>query len=372
MKGFWGKVQVQIKERNLFREHDDTIKDGTNRLFDEMKTLRKVMDEEFKSASKDVSATILTSIKNVEEKVDAGGRLNVLFEDLKNIQRQFKDAKLSKEDRSTIWERLDAAFKVVKEKRFGPQSAKDNNPADRISRRLSGLVGAIDKMEKSIHRDKDDLDFQNKRIGRADNQLEAQIRVAKIRMIEERIRSKEEKLADMHATEEQLRKKVESIKARAAKEEEAAKKMAEKKAAIAKEMEANKAKMAGDAEKLEAAAEKIKGGKSKGTKKQATAKAAAAGAAATVVAAATETAKAATEESTPESEPVAESAEDALEAVSTMVSEGVEDVVDTLKAIAAVVGGQIEEAVVNLKKDIEEAVQEVEYKAAAKAKEEEE
>ncbi len=387
LKNFWGKVQVQLKERNLFREHADTIKDGTNRLFEEMKTLRKVMDEEFKSTSKEVADTILGSIKSVEDKVDTGGRLNVLFEDLKNIQRQFKDAKLSREDRSTIWERLDAAFKVVKEKRFGPQATNDSNPTDRVSRRLNGLKGAIEKMEKSIQRDRDDLEFQNRRIDRADNQLEAQIRVAKIRMIEERIRSKDEKLKDMLATEEQLKKKVESIKARAEKEEAAAKKVAEKKEAIAKEVEASKAKMAGEAEKLEAAAEKIKEAKSKkdGAKKKeetpATATKAAAGAT-VAAAAATVAAKEAINEAPTEpevlaatesaSEKEAPAAEDAMEAVATMASEAVEDVVDTLKAIASVVGGQIEEAVVTLKKDIQEAVEEVEKKAAEKATAEEE
>ena len=294
-----------------------------------------------------------------------------LFEELKNIQRQFKEAKLSREDRSTIWERLDAAFKVVKEKRFGPQAARDSNPSDRVGRRLNGLVGAIDKMEKSIQRDRDDLEFQQRRIDRADNQLEAQIRVAKIRMIEERIRSKEEKLKDMHSTQEQLKKKVESIKARAAKEEAAAKKMAEKKEAIAKEMEENKAKMADDADKLEAAAEKIKDAKPKkgGRKKKeeatedATVMASSAAVAAGAVVAATEATK---------EEPKVETAEDAIETVTTLASEAVEDVVDTLKAIASVVGGQIEEAVVTLKKDIEDAVQEVEDKAAAKASAEEE
>ena len=387
LKNFWGKVQVQLKERNLFREHADTIKDGTNRLFDEMKTLRKVMDEEFKSTSKEVADTILGSIKAVEDKVDTGGRLNVLFEDLKNIQRQFKDAKLSREDRSTIWERLDAAFKVVKEKRFGPQATNDSNPTDRVSRRLNGLKGAIEKMEKSIQRDRDDLEFQNRRIDRADNQLEAQIRVAKIRMIEERIRSKDEKLKDMLTTEEQLKKKVESIKARAEKEEAAAKKVAEKKEAIAKEVEASKAKMAGEAEKLEAAAEKIKEAKPKkgGAKKKeetpATATKAAAGAA-VAAAAATVAAKEVTKETPAEpevlaatetaSEKEAPAAEDAMEAVATMASEAVEDVVDTLKAIASVVGGQIEEAVVTLKKDIQEAVEEVEKKASEKAAAEEE
>ncbi len=370
LKNFWGKVQSQVRERNLFREHADSLRDNTNALFNDMKEMRKSMDEEFRSASKEISATILGSIKAVEDKVEGNGRLNVLFEDLKNIQKQFKDARLSKDDRSTIWERLDAAFKVVKEKRFGPQAGNDSNPVDRVSRRLSGLNNALEKMQRSIQRDRDDLEFQNRRIDRADNQLEAQIRVAKIRMIEERIRSKEEKLKDMVSTQEQLNKKVVNIKDRAAKDEAAAKAKAAKKEQIAKEVEASKANVSEeDAAILEKAAEKIKAEKSKDRGKKA---------AATVAAVATTAVAAEAIASTPAekiAEPVAETVveevaegDSAMEAVGTMVNEGIEDAVDTIKAIAAVVGGKIEEAVVTLKKDIEEATKEVEQKAAAKAK----
>ncbi len=370
LKNFWGKVQSQVRERNLFREHADSLRDNTNALFNEMKEMRKVMDEEFRSASKEVSATILGSIKAVEDKVEGNGRLNVLFEDLKNIQKQFKDARLSKEDRSTIWERLDAAFKVVKEKRFGPQATNDSNPADRVSRRLSGLNNALGKMERSIQRDRDDLEFQKRRIDRADNQLEAQIRVAKIRMIEERVRSKEEKLKDMIATQDQLNKKVVNIKERAAKDEAAAKSKAAKKEQIAKEVEASKANVSEkDAAILEKAAEKIKAEKSKAGGKKAAATVAAV--AATAVAAEAVASTTAEKIAEPVAETIVEEIADgdsAMEAVGTMVNEGIEDAVDTIKAIAAVVGGRIEEAVVTLKKDIEEATREVEEKAAAKAK----
>jgi len=233
-----------------------------------MKEMRKKMDEEFKAASKEVSASLLSAIKTIEDKIEAGeGRPAVMFEELKRIQKRFKDARLSRDDRSSIWDKIDAAFKIVKEKRFGKQANDNNNPADRFSRRLQGLNGALAKMRRSIGQDKDDLEYQKKRIDRADNQLEAQIRVAKIRMIEERVRSKEEKLTEMLATQTELNKKSANLKARMAKDEAVAKAKKEAEEKIAAEMAAKKEAQSADVEKLEAAAEKIKSDKKKAPKK---------------------------------------------------------------------------------------------------------
>jgi len=178
---------------------------------------------------------------------------------LKKIQNEFKSGKFTKGDRTQIWNRIDGAFKKVKEKKYGANADSGGN---RLQKRYDGLLTAMDKMGQSIQRDKNDLNFQNKRINNADGQLEAQLREAKLLMIEERIRSKEEKLADMNKTKAELESKLESQKIKEAKRE----KEKEIKAKIAEDIKTKQDARAQDAPKLTAlgsalTAAKVKGGK---------------------------------------------------------------------------------------------------------------
>lgn len=321
LKGFWDKVQVQVRERNLFREHADMLRDHTNAMFGRMKELRNRLDEDFQRKSKENVARFMSSLEEVEQKIKDGLRLQPLFDKLKELQREFRDTDFTREHRSKVWERLDHAFKTVKGQRE-ESGGGDASPMERLQRRYDGLINALEKMEQSIRRDRDELDFQNRRIASTDGQLEAQIRRAKIKMIEERIRSKEEKLAEMNATRSDLEKRMEGQRDRDAKRAERerveeAKKQAQEK--IASEIKAAAAARESDAEKLEKAAEAIGSKPEKGAK----------------------------------------SAKDSLlEAAGTTLGEALEDMVDTVKAVADVVGEKIEEAVETIKDKFESAAQE--------------
>jgi hypothetical protein len=218
LKGLWNKVQEQVKDRNLFREHADTLRDTTNELFERLKNMRSSMANEFETNSKNLYGKFSAALDDIERKVEEGlHRFPGIFEDSKSAQTQFRDAKMTREHSGEIWNRIDNLFKIIKERRFGNNAINDTSAVDRMERRYEGLIGAIEKMQQSIERDKDDLLFQKKKIAATDGQLEAQIRQAKINMIAERIKSKEEKMAEMIQTKDDLEGKMSSQKERDAK-----------------------------------------------------------------------------------------------------------------------------------------------------------
>ncbi len=200
LKGFWDKVQGQSRDRNIFRDHADNLRDGINALFEDLKKLRTKVQSEFQSASVGIYEEFTKSLDDIEARIEAGGsKLNSVFDELKAMQSRYRDARMSNEHRNKIWDRLDGAFKAAKERKFGP-SANEGSIADRHDRRLAGLQDALKRMQDSVRRDEEELAFQRKKVNNTEGQLEAQIRMAKIKMVEERVNSKREKVAEMQQT----------------------------------------------------------------------------------------------------------------------------------------------------------------------------
>ena len=260
LKGFWSKVQTQIREKNLFREHSEHLKASTNLLFDQLKGLRKKLDEQFRERSKENKKQFMEVLENFEQKVEKEIRLEGVFNELKDVQRKFKETDFVRRDRSDVWKRLDGLFKKVKEKRFGDTDGqKMKSPLERLEKRYEGLLKAIERMQRSIAKDEKDYNYQKNKQKGFSGQLEQQLKEAKLGMIKERVDSKKEKYEDMIKTKQMLEQRMEKQKEkeRLQKLKAEAKKEAQKK--INKKVEESERLLKEKKEELERAAEKLKG-----------------------------------------------------------------------------------------------------------------
>lgn len=320
LKSFWDRIQSQLRDRTLLREHGDELRTRTNAQFAKLKQLRNKLDEEFRHRSREHMEQFQEMLANVEKRIEEGLHLNQVFNDLREIQQKFRATKFTKEHRNKVWDRLDKAFKEVKLKRFGTAKQGDGSPLERTKRRYDGLLKAIEKMERSIHRDENDLNFENRRIASTDGQLEAQIRQAKIQMIVKRIESKQEKLTEMMKTKLQLENRMEKQRKR---EEQQAEKQrireaeAAAKRKIAEQIQSTAEQLSEEeAEKLAKAAQEIaeKPSKQQPSKEKA-------------------------EQPT---------VEQTVETVTTLLSESMVDVVDTIRAVVGVMSDRISAEVTQL------------------------
>ncbi|MBK6995921.1 MAG: hypothetical protein IPH31_13700 [Lewinellaceae bacterium] len=313
LRTFWDKVQNQSRERNLFRQHADELRDGINALFDQLKEVRKKVNSEFMEVSQGVYDGFAKALDEIDERITAGGaKFNSVFDELKKMQRDYHNTRMSNEHRNKLWDRLDAAFKKAKERKFGPE-ANAGTIADRHDKRLSGLEDAIKRLEDSLFRDDEELAFQRKKVNTSEGQLEAQIRGAKIKMIEERANGKRERLAELTKARNDVQRQASSAhekEARLAAKEAERQQIEAKKAAIKSEIEA-----------------------------ETHAKAAAAAGTA------------------PEKE------ESLFEAASNLLGDVLLDALDTAKAVASVAADKAEEALSEVKEKAGEVYQEAKEKA---------
>lgn len=321
LKGFWSKVQKQVEDKNLLREQANGLKTKTNELFATLKELRVKMDEAFKTNSVQLKGEFTELLNKLQVEMEEGRRLKSLFEELKGLQRKIKEAALTREHRSKVWEQLDGLFKVVKEKRFGSEKEQEGTAMDRLQRRYSGLLEAIKRMEHSIERDQQELNFQNKKASFSEGQLEAQLRQAKVVMVEGRIHSKQEKLSDMNKTKIDLERRIKKEEEKAARLEEQ-----QKLESVKKEVAQQMAEKVGlttqavdeqTAEKLEEAARAMKRGKQKSIREKV--------------------------------EEVADKVEDLMEDAVEEAEDFLEDLMASAKAIAEIVEEKVEQTIDQIK-----------------------
>ncbi len=229
LKNFWERVQEQLRFKSILREQADELKSEVNQMFDRLKKLRDEEDKIFEREAKAAYERMIGALADIEQRLQEGkSDLFRVFNELKQIQSEYHKAKLTRNLRNQLWERIDNAFKKAKGSRSS-ESAPVGGGDDRYGKRIAGLREVIAKMDESVRRDEKDLEDMQARIasGKA-SQLEVQLRETKVALVRERLQSKQEKLADMRKTYDDLVRKQEKSKAEA----EKAKALAEAKAKI--------------------------------------------------------------------------------------------------------------------------------------------
>jgi uncharacterized coiled-coil DUF342 family protein len=223
-KKLWDQVGNHSQDFNLSKKHTGELRDRINGLFTELKKRREEGQDQLAEASAALKVKYEESLKGIQSAMAEGNaKVNQLFDKLKGLQKEIKEASLTHRDRRKLWKELDGAFNTLK-------AEKQHLYHSHLSNRIAGLQKAIDRMQSSIDHDRKQIDWEAKKLetGRI-GQLEHQLRQTRLKVVEDRIKSKEEKLSDMHRTMQNLQKK----EAQQRKAEEKARKKAEEAAAAA-------------------------------------------------------------------------------------------------------------------------------------------
>lgn len=204
-KGYNDKVMLHNQERNITRDQFGTLRKMLNEAFERLKSLMETENQKYEQEANANQKEIVSRLESIEQQAKDGKNLGNLFEDLKKLQEETKEVRLTREGRKELWGKFNVAFNLVKKQRSSQAGV-------RFQKRIQGLKGAIARMEDSIAKDRDSIDFQNRRANHVSaGKLEMQLREAKAKMIKTRIESKEHKLNDMYLTMDKLQKQLDKV-----------------------------------------------------------------------------------------------------------------------------------------------------------------
>ena len=200
-KSFWNRVLEQKKEQNIGQDKIDEIKADVDLIFEKMKALRQSASEERSKEEKEVLAQFEEKFAEVEKLKESNAAAPQIINQLKAIRSDLNASKLRGKSRDKVGSRIDAFFEELSKKK---QKAQDG----KLNKRISDLEGIIQKLERSIERDRKELDFQERKMNsNQTSDFEAKLRATKKDMLASQLKSKEDKLKDIQATLESLQKR---------------------------------------------------------------------------------------------------------------------------------------------------------------------
>lgn len=199
-KNLWERIFDNVKDKNISRARLDEIKADIDGIFDKLKNLRAGDAQLRNEQSKAIQAAIMEQVNALKVDLDAGKSLRNLPVLLKNIRGNMRNPHLRKVHRTEMDIAINELFHQWKEK----SKAQHNAHTDK---RIQDLMNIKNKLEKSLDYDKKELNFQlNKLDHIKTNKLELELRKAKMKLLEEKIASKDEKLKGINQTLQQLQK----------------------------------------------------------------------------------------------------------------------------------------------------------------------
>lgn len=219
LKNKWSQINDNIAGGDIKRHHTFGLKRSVDKMFAQLKQLKSEAYAKQKAAAEEKYKAFVDRIEGINSRMLLPKEnLRALFDELKIVQKRVKEADLTHSLRNALWKRLDKTFQAIKEKRFGDKAPEDQAADGRLDGRLKGINSSLDRLQKSLARDKKEIEFQKKRLKSPTlNVMTEQICNTKIQMVEARLASKQKKIDGLLKSQKNVEKQLAKAEAKAAK-----------------------------------------------------------------------------------------------------------------------------------------------------------
>lgn len=209
-------AQATIKELKLRKDAResffDAIREAFNRLNDRQSAEREVFDKETSENFENINLRLQT----IEAELNDDPEFNKIRDLLIAVQADVKLITLRHEQRNSAFSKIRDLFAVLDEKRKIYRQNKASQRSTRLTGVKSNLLSRIGRLEEQITWDIKSLNFQKEKLQNMPQDEESASIIAeindKINMFTERVKEKENNIADLKKRLEDVEKDIANIK----------------------------------------------------------------------------------------------------------------------------------------------------------------
>ncbi len=233
-KAQWEKIASYQKKNEISWEQTTVLKDKINSIFEALKAVKRINNENEDQANAVLVKNYYKRIEDLQSKLIYSDQWKFIFEELKKIQTELKDAAIRWNHKRNIYNQVNAIFDDLRKYRMTEIVSKTQG-------RIAQLTKILDGLKDSIKRDNESYQMQ---VEKMQHYTRGKLSVDELKSrfgdILSRTKEKETKAEGIKQTIAQLKADIEKEKKQQQEREEQRIKREQEEAAKQEEMEAKR------------------------------------------------------------------------------------------------------------------------------------
>ena len=233
-KAQWEKIASYQKKNEISWEQTTVLKDKINSIFEALKAVKRINNENEDQANAVLVKNYYKRIEDLQSKLIYSDQWKFIFEELKKIQTELKDAAIRWNHKRNIYNQVNAIFDDLRKYRMTEIVSKTQG-------RIAQLTKILDGLKDSIKRDNESYQMQ---VEKMQHYTRGKLSVDELKSrfgdILSRTKEKETKAEGIKQTIAQLKADIEKEKKQQQEREELRIKREQEEAAKQEEMEAKR------------------------------------------------------------------------------------------------------------------------------------
>lgn len=198
----WDKISSYRKNNDLSWEQTDSLKNEINTIFDTLKAIKRIDTEKTSEHTQKLFKTLIKKIDEQQARLIYNDEWNSIFDKLKNIQGEIKEAALRWEEKRKLFDKINEVFDTLRKYR-------KSEFVNRTKERISQLSKTIEGLQQSIDRDKENQNLQIEKLSiYTKGKLSVDEMKKRFNIISDKVSEKEQKIKNIQKTIQQLQKEL--------------------------------------------------------------------------------------------------------------------------------------------------------------------